>query len=184
MNQSDPLELVDPGSLVRPGPFGRLVRFALGAACLYALWGIVGSAAATITQPFSSLGDLIVLKAVPLFMFNYVVNIGFSKSWGSRPLFASLAVLALLAGVGFLTSGGFDSPIIGLPLTLWLGYFYGHLGLAFIVSALIATPGCEMRSIPELIGRARGRPSNEHHCPAAFITKIDEWEQRRSQRAA
>ena len=133
----------------------------------------------TIAEPFSSLDNLGLLIAGPLFIINYVVNIGFSKSWGYRPLLASLIVLALSAGIAHLTSGSFDSPIFGLPLTLWLAYFYTHLGLAFVLSALIATPGCEMRSIPEILGRMSGTASEEHHCPAAFITKIDEWEQRR-----
>lgn len=35
-----------------------------------------------------------------------------------------------------------------------------------------------MRAIPELAGRATGQEAQEHHCPAVFITKIDEWEQR------
>ena len=82
MKQSDPLELVDHGSLVRPGPVGRLVRFALGVVCLYALWDIVQYAEIMITQPFSSLDNLVLLIVGPLCVFNYVVNIGFSKSWG------------------------------------------------------------------------------------------------------
>ena len=168
MKQSDPLELVDHGSLVRPGPVGRLVRFALGVVCLYALWDIVQYAEIMITQPFSSLDNLVLLIVGPLCVFNYVVNIGFSKSWGNRPLLTSLIVLLLSAGIAFLTSGSFDHPIFGVPLILWLMYFYGHLGIAFLLSAVIATPGCEMRSIPELIGRTRGKASEEHHCPAAF----------------
>ncbi len=184
MRQSDPLELLDPGSLARPGPLGRLVRFALGALCLFALWDIVQHAETTITQPFSSLDNLALLILAPLCIFNYVVNIGFSKSWGFRPLAVSLAILALAAGIALLISGSFDHPIFGVPLILWLGYFYGHLGIAFILSAVIATPGCEMRSIPELIGRASGKASEEHHCPAAFIGKIDEWELKRLNRAS
>ena len=174
-----PLELVNPGSLVRPGPIGRLVRAALGALCLYALWQILRFAETTLAEPFSSLDNLAFLLFAPLCIINYVVNIGFSKSWGHRPLIVSLAALALAAGVAYLITGSFDSPVFGLPLTLWLGYFYAHLGLAFVLSALIATPGCEMRSIPEILGRVSGRQSEEHHCPAAFITKIDEWEQSR-----
>ena len=120
MKQSDPLELVDPGSLVRPGPYGRLVRFALGALCLWALWNIVRFSAAIIAQPLSSLDDLVVFIVVPLFVFNYVVNIGFSKSWGFRPVLASLAVLVLSAGIAFLTSGSFDHPIFNADLPeLW-----------------------------------------------------------------
>ena len=37
MKQSDPLQLVEQGSLDRPGPIGRVVRVALGILCSYAL---------------------------------------------------------------------------------------------------------------------------------------------------
>jgi len=182
MKQSDALELVDAGTLSRPGLIGRLVRFTLGVLCLYGLWNIISHAGVTIAQPYSSLDNLILLILAPLCILNYVVNIGFSKSWGSRPLIASLILLTLSAGIAFLISGSFDSPIFGIPLTFWLGYFYAHLGVSFVLSALLATPGCEMRSIPEAYGRVSGKPSEEHHCTAAFITSIDEWEQRRLQR--
>ena len=179
MNQSDDLELVNAGTLVRPGPVGRFVRFGLGVLCLYGLWVIVQSSEAIIAQPFSLLDNLVVLIVGAGFVFNYVVNIGFSKSWGRRPLIVALSAMALAAATAFLSSGSLDSPVFGVPLILWLGYFYGHLGIAFVLAALIATPGCEMRSIPEAIGRISGRPSEEHHCPASFITNIDAWEQRR-----
>ena len=182
MNQSDPLELVDAGTLARPGAVGRLVRLGLGALCLYALSMIVGNAEAIIAQPFSSLDDLVLPIVFPLFVLNYVVNIGFSKSWGRRPLIVSLIALGLSAGIALLLTGSPDSPIFGVPLMLWLTYFYAHLGIAFVLASLIATPGCEMRSIPEVIARVTGNPSDEHHCPASFITKIDAWEQRRLQR--
>jgi hypothetical protein len=180
MKQSDPLELVGAGSLTRPGPIGRVVRFALGALCLYALWEIVLYANITTAQPLSTLDSRFLVLLAPLCIINYVVNIGFTKSWGHFPLVVSLIALGASAGGAFLTTGSFDSAIFGVPLNLWLAYFYGHLGVAFVLSALIATPGCEMRSIPGLFGRVRGRPSEEHHCPAAFITKIDEWEQSRT----
>ena len=179
MKQSDPLELVDAGSLVRPGPIGRLVRLVLGVGCLYVLGVLFYHAEWTTTQPFSSLANRFLMLLAPLWVFNYVVNIGFSKSWGQRPLIFSLVILAIVAVSAFVVSGSFDSPIFGLPLNLWLGYFYGHLGLSFVLSALIATPGCEMRAIPEIIGRISGHTSAEHHCPAGFLTQLDAWEQRR-----
>jgi hypothetical protein len=180
MSQSDPLELVEPGTLARPGPIGRLVRLALGVFCLYVLWELFYYWEWTTTQPISSLDNRLLVLLAPLCIVNYVVNIGFTKSWGYRPIISSMVILGALAGIAFVISGSFDSPILGIPLNLWLGYFYGHLGLAFVLSALIATPGCEMRAIPELFGRMRGKPSEEHHCPAAFITKIDEWERSRT----
>lgn len=180
MKQSEPLELVDPGTLTRPGPIGRLVRLSLGALCLYVFADLFYYAEWTVTQPFSSLANRFLVLLAPLCIFNYVVNIGYSKSWGRRPLLLSLIALAVFAGIAFLFTSNFDSPILGVPLNLWLGYFYGHLGFSFTLSAVLATPGCEMRAIPELFGRMRGTPSEEHHCPAAFISKIDEWEHRRT----
>ena len=180
MKQSDPLELVDAGSLARPGPVGRMTRLALGALCLYALWEIVHSAGVTSTQPFSTLDNRLLVLLAPLCIFNYVVNIGFARSWGHRPLMISLVVLAVSALAAWLFSGELDSPVFGITLNLWLAYFYAHLGISFVLAALMATPGCEMRAMPELLGRMRGTPSEEHHCPAAFITRIDEWERRRT----
>lgn len=75
--------------------------------------------------------------------------------------------------------GRFVRFVLGVPLNRWLGYFYGHLGVSFLLAAAIGTPGCEMRSIPELIGRARGTPSHEHRCPVGFLARIDEWERGR-----
>lgn len=180
MKQSDPIKLVDSGTLVRPGPIGRFVRLVVGIACLYALWEIIRFSNVASAQPFSTLDTRITLLFAPLCLLNYVVNIGFSKSWGHRPLLASLMTLGALAGIGFIITDSLDNRFFGIPLNLWLGYFYAHLGLSFILSAFIATPGCEMRAIPELFGRMSGKPSEEHHCPAAFISKIDEWEQSRT----
>lgn len=180
MNQADPLELVAEGSLARPGPVGRLVRLALGALCLFAVWDLLQGAGITISKPYSSLGSFALLVIFPICVFNYVVNIGFSKSWGMKPLIVSFAFLCGSAGIAYLLAGNFDSPLFGVPLLVFFLYFYAHLGVSFVLSAIISTPGCEMRAIPELWGRATGKPREEHNCPAAFITKIDEWERNRT----
>jgi hypothetical protein len=114
-----------------------------------------------------------------IFIMNYVVNIGFGKSWGRWPSYTTLVAAALLSGLGWLLFGTPDHPVLGVALWLWLMYFYTHLGFSFLLAATIATPGCEMRSIPELLGRIIGRAAQEHHCPASFITKIDAWERGR-----
>lgn len=178
MKQSDALELVAPGSLTRPGIIGRLVRLCLGVFCLYALWTVVRYAGHTSASPVSSLDDRLLLVLAPLCIFNYVVNIGFSKNWGVRPVLASPALLATFAIVAWFVSGSLDSLILGIPLNLWLVYSYGHLGLSFVLAALIATPGCEMRAMPQLWGRVTGTPSREHLCPVSFLGKIDAWEKR------
>lgn len=82
----------------------------------------------------------------------------------------------LTGGCGISVHRWSRQPIFGIPLVLWLGYFYTHLGLSFVLAAFIGTPGCEIRSMPEFLGRISGKPSEEHYCPAGFITAIDEWE--------
>lgn len=179
MKQSDHLEFVSAGTLVRPGPIGRLIRFALGVLCLYVLAAVLYYWEGTAAKPFSSLENRILVLLAPLCIFNYVVNIGFTKNWGLRPLLFSVIALVLIACVAFLVSGSVDHPVFGAPFNLWLAYFYGHLGASFVLAAILGTPGCEMRAIPELVGRATGHASEEHYCPVGFITRIDAWEQTR-----
>ncbi len=179
MKQSDPLELVDAGILLRPGPIGRMLRVVLGILCLYALVVTIIYASSTTIHPIQSLPNRAPIFLGPLCVFNYVINIGYSKSWGQKPLIVSSVVLGLFAIVSYAATGSFDSPILGLPLNLWLGYFYAHLGLSFVSAGVLATPGCEMRSLPKLLSRHSVTPVKEHHCPVSFITKIDDWEHRR-----
>lgn len=184
MKQSDPLELVTVGTLERPGPVGRTVRLLLGLVCLYVLYDIAEYRSGIVSTPLTTLPNLLLALLVALWLFNYVVNIGFSRSWGRRPVLWTLALLITFAGLSLLVFGSADHPLFGAPLFLVLAYFYAHLGLSFVLAAAIATPGCEMRAIPELLGRVRGRDVPEHHCPAAFIARVDEWEHKRRNPAA
>ncbi len=176
MKQSDPLQLVAQGSLDRPGPVGRSVRLAFGLLCSYALFELVLYRVNIISNPVSVLPSISIMVVVAILIINYVVNIGFGKSFGRWPSYISIAVALLLGTVSWLTFGTPDHPMLGTALWLWLAYFYSHLGVSFLLAAVIATPGCEMRSIPDLYGRVTGRETDEHHCPASFITAIDAWE--------
>jgi hypothetical protein len=181
MKQSDPLEFVAPGSLAPPGPVGRLLRLGLGVLCLFGLWNLAVHLDAIIAMPFTAIvhSDFAFLSMMCLGIFNYVVNIGFSKSWGRRPMLVSIAGFVILGSLALLIDGELNSPILGVPLFAWLAYFYSHLGISFVLACVLATPGCEMRALPELFGLITGRPAAEHNCPASFITRIDEWEHRR-----
>ena len=174
------LDLVDQGSLSRPGPVGRLVRLSLGVACLYALWELVSVASVFIQRPIELLPNLALMILVVLCVFNYVVNIGFSKDWKPYPTLLSLAIFGLVAGMSYLLSGSASSPMLGVLIIGWMFYFYAHLGISFVLAAALATPGCEMRAIPELFGRLTKTQTKEHHCPSSIISGIDRWERSRS----
>jgi len=178
VKQSDPLQLVEEGSLERPGPVGRIVRLALGIACLYAIYELLLYRQVIINTPVSVLPNIALLVFLAILIINYVVNIGLGRSWRRWPSYVSVTTLLVLAGASWLLFGTPDHALLGLVFWVWLLYFFSHLGLSFVLSAIIATPGCEMRSIPQLLGQISGRPAQEHHCPASFITKIDAWEKR------
>ena len=178
------LELVDQGRLSRPGPIGRLVRLLLGILCLYALWELITIAPYFIERPIELLPNLVLMVFVVLCVFNYVVNIGFSKDWKSYPLFLSLSVFVIVGSIGFLITGSAESRALGVLIVLWMGYFYVHLGTSFVLAAIIATPGCEMRAIPELLGKITKKGVKEHHCPSSIISGIDRWENDRRMKQA
>lgn len=179
MRTSAPLQFVNAGTLAAPGPVGRWLRAVLGALCLFALFSVVQHLPATTSHPVATLDARWPLLLAPLCVFNYVVNIGFGRDWGTRPLIVSVAALAVAAAAALLVTGAADSPILGVPLNLWLSYFYAHLGVSFLLAALLATPGCEMRAIAQLLGRLGGRSGAEHHCPVALLGAVDAWEARR-----
>lgn len=58
---------------------------------------------------------------------------------------------------------------------LWMSYVFGHLGVSFVVAAIIRTPGCEMRGLPHLWSKLTGSESLEHYCPG-FLAPLDKWE--------
>ena len=74
MKQSDPLQLVAPGTLARPGPLGRLVRLLVGIACSYALFHLYVARAALMTTPLSALPDFTLMALVGLYVENHVVG--------------------------------------------------------------------------------------------------------------
>ena len=108
------------------------------------------------------------------------MNLGFGRDWRNRP---RLVVLGLGLGamvIDLLVYEQFWAPPLGALVYGTTVYTFAHLGPSFILATLLRTPGCEMRAIPDLLGRLTGRTAAEHHCPG-FITPLDNWEARRSQ---
>jgi len=123
-----------------------------------------------VIEPGTWIGVIFALLLAP-----YVVNIGFGVTWGAWPRIAGIVVLAAGALIGYLNEG----TIFGLPLwwstLVFTAYVYAHLSVSFLLSAVLATPGCEMRAIPHLLSIARGTSADEHYCPG-FIDNVDRWE--------
>ena len=169
------LNLQEQGSLNRPGVIGRLARLIFGFLCLWYLFGLY-HLWPELTDD-QGIKGLLWNGIVPsLVLISYVINIGWSKAWKKYPAFISLLILVSLAVVDQTDSGNFQGQFLANGLFWWTTYLYSHLGISFILSAAIATPGCEMRALPHLYSLITGVPTKEHHCPIGPLHPIDSWE--------
>ena len=170
------LKLDEQGTLTRPGPVGRLVRFAFGLLCLYYVY-ILWTVRDVLVLTDGSIRPLLWSGIVfGLILVSYVVNIGFSQSWKKWPAIVSVVLLLGAAGVNYFVSGNIEGQITAVILHLWLLYIFCHLGHAFILSTIIGTPGCEMRAFHHLYTVITGNPTKEHYCPVGPLHPIDQWE--------
>ena len=78
--------------------------------------------------------------------------------------------------------GSFETNLLAYMIWGWELYLFSHLGLAFIISGVIGSAGCELRTFHDLYSRLTGIPTKEHYCPIGPLHPIDQWEARRNQR--
>ena len=164
------------GTLTPPGPIGRWVRLALGVLIVKFIYDwLTFIDVSDIANPF-----ILFWVAVSVALAPYVVNIGFGVNFGAKPRYFLIGIWVVAAIAGYLVEGATRSQLLWTIVEATQIYIYGHLGISFLLSAVLATPGCEMRAISQLFGKMSGTGSKEHYCPG-FIDNIDRWEQRRKQ---
>ena len=172
---------VQPGTLRRPKLIGRTVRMLLGLACCYGALQYAVVPGVFLHQGSPPLFAFL-WPAVALWLLPPVVNLGFGRSWKDRPSIVTLLACAGAILVDFAVYGQMWGPPLGVVVYTVTVYTFAHLGSSFILASVLATPGCEMRDIPDLLGRLSGNAAQEHHCPG-FIQPLDDWEARRQQSA-
>ncbi|MEQ9563615.1 MAG: hypothetical protein RLN69_13940 [Woeseiaceae bacterium] len=160
---------------------GRLVRLGFGVLCLWYVSGLIQISDDLVSndgriRPLVWNGVLF-----GLFLVSYVVNIGYSRAWKKWPAAVCATAFAAVALFSYLTAGTVETNLIGRSVWLWELYIFSHLGLAFIISGVIGTPGCEMRAFHDVFSRITGVVTKEHYCPVGPLHPIDQWERRRSQ---
>ena len=165
----------DYGTLPPPGPVGRLVRLGSGLLCAWGVWNVWMHGDRLLdARILQNIGwEIMIVGGIML--VPYVVNIGLGLSWRFWPRVVSVAIILGGVTVGWALDGTWWNPAVGWSVRVWLLYIYGHLGISFLLSGLIATPGCEMRTIPHLWTLMTGRKTKEHYCPV-FLENIDAWE--------
>jgi len=172
------LKLDEPGSLPKPGPAGRAVRLVFGLMCAWyvkGLWDVTDDLMTSSGHIQAVIWNGLIIG---LFLISYVVNIGYSRAWKKWPALVSGAAFIVLAGLAYLSRGTFETELPARAIWIWEVYLFAHLGLAFIIASVIATPGCEMRAFHDLYSRITGVPTKEHFCPVGPLHPVDQWEVR------
>lgn len=169
------------GTLNKPGAIGRLVRFAFGFLCLWFLTALTTEGSYLLRTQVPRHPGWWFGIAMGFYVFPYVVNIGWTRSWGRWPQWVLGVLAGLASAVSFVWYGRFWGPPLGGLLLIWLWYVYAHLGVSFLLSSILGTPGCEMRALPHLWTIVSGQKTREHFCPG-FLEKIDRWELSRIQK--
>lgn len=99
-------------------------------------------------------------------------------SWRARPCIAVLALAGAARVADLAVFGQIRAPPLGWVLYLGIGWIAGHLGLAFFLSAFLATPGCEMRALPHRWTLPGVPRTVERYCPGP-LDAFDWWERNR-----
>ena len=177
-------QFTERGSLEPPQIVGRIVRLLFGAGLLWGAYPLVVDGLyprLTSAQSWMSGSrppqdwTFYAFVLLAFYVTPYVVNIGFTKNWRRRPQWVIAGGVVVFLGVDYAIYGTWWAGPLAVFVLLWLAYFAAHLGLSFVLSSVIATPGCEMRAIPHLWTLVTGRATKEHYCPGLF-DRLDKWE--------
>ena len=171
------------GTIQAPGPIGRVVRFLLGVLSLFVVSTLVVNIDYLTGPTFPGPGGWWFGLAFGVYLFPDVFIIGFSVPIRRKRLYLITAILASLLAVAGWVMGNAWHPFLAWFIEVWLVYIYGHLGVSHILASILATPGCEMRAIPQLWSILTGRQGEEHYCPS-FIGRVDRWEENLHSKAA
>jgi hypothetical protein len=165
----------EPGNIEPPRIIGRIIRVVLGVVCLDLVWQIVDDIPGMIERGWPVNPVAICTIFLGFYLLRPVFNLGFTLKDNYRlqiaVFFITLFIIILEWSLESLLFGEWFTAF----LMLWMTYVFGHLGVSFVLSAIIKTPGCEMRALPHLWSLTTGKKTLEHHCPG-FLKNIDSWE--------
>lgn len=168
----------EEGTLDKPKIVGRLVRFAIGGWLIFLVTPIFLNIGALLENGLPLNVGNYIGAAIFLLVLPYVVNIGWRLNSRRLPQIIVIGLSLLLGAFDYLSTGVIYGPTLKVFTLLWILYTATHLGVSFVLAALLATPGCEMRAIPQLWSILTGKGSDEHYCPG-FLNGLDRWERGR-----
>ena len=133
-------DFVAAGTIPKPLAIGRAGRLIFGVAALfYFAWlviqrdALVGS---DIPEPWWWVGFFFAFYYLPdLFV------VGLARQWGRWPQIAGLLIGIALLAADILVYGSGWAPPLGWGVFILSTFFFGLIGVAFLVAAVLGVPG-------------------------------------------
>ena len=160
-------------TLPTPGRLGRAIRLAVGLGELSLLIPLFTDLRASMWAGELPIRHVVfyMLLGLSLWLSSWVVRLLVNRPWRQTPVLLLLAGAGVAAGAGYATAGTLDALPLTLYLWTWFAAFLLLLGPAHVLSAIFATPGCEMRVYAQLLAR-RGNEATLTACPGG-IDRLD-----------
>ncbi len=133
-------DFVAAGTLPKPLPIGRTARLLAGAGALfYFVWSIT-QVSNRVSSDVLPVGSFIGV-AFAWWYFSDLVVVGLSRPWGRWPQVAVLPLALALVVADLVAYGGGWGPPLGWGLFVFVQFFYGYIGISFLLAATYAVPG-------------------------------------------
>ena len=155
-----PGDFVEPGTVQKPLLIGRVARLAFAAFTLFTFSLLLVSARVLVGTDGGDANvlyftDEVVADAWVWFIwiwfvsslawawwyFSDLVDIGFGKAWGRWPQIVFFPSVVVLLVIDLVVYGSAWEPLLGWGVFLFTEFFYGFIGLSFLLSAIFVSPG-------------------------------------------
>ena len=133
-------DFVPPGTIPKPLTIGRAGRLLFGVSALYYFAWLLTQREALILTTGIDVG-LWVGVVFALYYLPDLLTVGFSRPWGRWPQAAALALAAGLLVADIAAYGAGWAPPLGWGVFIFTAFFYGIIGVAFLLASVLAVPG-------------------------------------------
>ncbi len=167
------------GAAIPPaGVVGRIGKLAAGAFQLLFVYAVTTHLSEILRVPPTE-GAFWVLVAGAFWLVAPAVNLGAirERTSGTRARWWLIVAFAVFAAGGHAMWGTWWSLPTACFAVAVAVIVHGYMGVSHIASAVLGFPGCELRALAYVVGRARGGTTTFVACPGAW-TPLDRMEAR------
>ena len=133
-------DFVQPGTIPKPLTIGRAGRLLFGVGALYYFVWLLTQREALIWTTGIDVG-LWIGVFFALYYLPDLFTVGFSRPWGRWPQATALGLAVGLLAAGFAAYGAGWAPPLGWGVFIFTAFFYGVIGVAFLLASVLAVPG-------------------------------------------